>query len=87
MMIQGNQRFQEDIKRYEAAIDRLSDEKDKLEAKKLLTDLIFEVKKMDSMFLDMIYSKQMKSMGTEFKDSIVNLRRKLESKLKSVKNV
>lgn len=81
-MLQKNQRFLDDVQRYTSAIERLENEIDQLEAKKLLSDLVFEVKKMDSMYLDMVYSKQLGSMGNEFKENIVSIRKKLDSKLK-----
>ena len=55
---------------------------EKVEAKKLLNDLIYEVKNMHNMFEDMVYAKQLPSLGTEMREKIVNLRKKLETLVK-----
>ncbi len=81
-MLQANQRFQDDIKRYTATIDKMEESQDKVECKKLLNDLIYEVKNMDNMFMDMVYSKQLPSLGAEIKDRITSIRKKLEQKIK-----
>lgn len=80
-MLQKTSRFQDDIKKYQTAINGLNDETVKLESTKLLNELISEVKKMDSMYLDMVYNKQLKSVGNEFREKIFTLRKKLSSKL------
>lgn len=80
-MLQRTERFQNDVKKYTTAIEKLEGQ-EKLEAKKLLNDLIYEVKNMDNMFLDMVYAKQLPSMGGEMKDKIINIRKQLDSKLK-----
>ena len=84
MILQSSERFQNDVKNFTEIIDKLPDDQRKLEAKKLLNDLIFEVKKMDNMYLDMVYSRQLPSMGNEFRDKISSIRKQLDSKLKSV---
>lgn len=80
-MLQTNQRFQDDIKKFTAAIENLPEGQDKIEANKLLNDLIYEVKNMDNMFMDMVYSKQLPSLGAEMKEKITSIRRKLDKKL------
>ena len=45
--------------------------------------LIYEVKNMDNMYVDMIYSRQLTSLGSELKDKITSLRTQLDNKLKS----
>ncbi len=81
-MLQTNQRFQDDIKRYTTAIENMAEGHDKIESKKLLNDLIYEVKNMDNMFMDMVYSKQLPSLGAEIRDRITNIRKKLDKKIK-----
>jgi hypothetical protein len=56
----------------------------KQESQQLLNKLIAEIKKLDSMHMEMIYSRQMPSMGTDIKQDILSLRKKLDSKLKSL---
>ena len=81
-MLQNNERFKTDLARYSDAIDKISNEHEKLAAKKLLNDLIYEVKNMDNMYVDMVYAKQLPTMGNEMREKIVTLRKQLESKLK-----
>ena len=83
-MLQRTERFQNDVKHYTELIENLTDEQKKLESKKLLNDLIYEVKNMDNMYLDMVYAKQLPSLGNEFREKISGLRKKLESKIKTV---
>lgn len=82
-MLQSNERFQKDVSTYNEIINSMADSHEKLEAKKLLNDLIYEVKNIDNMFLDMVYSKQLPSLGNEFKQKIVVIRKKLDSIVKS----
>jgi hypothetical protein len=82
-MIQNTERYKADVKRYAEAIDRIPEGPSKTEAKTLLNNLIYEVKNMDNMYMDMIYSRQLTSLGGELKDKITSLRTQLDSKLKS----
>ena len=83
-MLQNTERFKNDLARYNDAIDKIVNEQEKLEAKKLLNDLIYEVKNMDNMYLDMIYAKQLPTMGNEMRDKISAIRKQLDSKIKTV---
>jgi hypothetical protein len=80
-MIQNTERFKADVKRYSEAIDRIPEGPSKTQANTLLNNLIYEVKNMDNMHMDMIYSSQLKSLGGELKDKITSLRNQLDSKL------
>ena len=84
-MLQQANRFQTDVKKYNEAIENISEGQEKLEAKRLLNDLIHEVKNMDNMYVDMVYAKQLPTMGNEIRDKIVSIRKKLDQKLNSVK--
>jgi len=80
-MLQHNERFQNDVTRFQTAIDKVNNAQEKLAATKLLNDLIYEVKNMDNMHMDMIYAKQLPSMGNEIRDKISSIRKKLNSML------
>ena len=82
MILQNTERFQAEIKHYNEAINQMSEGQPQLEAKRLLNDLIHEVKNMDSMYIDMVYAKQLPTMGNEMRDKIVSLRKQLSKKLK-----
>jgi hypothetical protein len=80
-MLQQTNRFKTDIDRYNSAIDKISNEQEKLAATRLLNDLIYEVKNMDNMYVDMVYAKQLPTMGNEMREKIVSIRKKLEQLL------
>jgi hypothetical protein len=80
-MIQNTERFKADVKRYSAAIERIPEGPSKTEANTLLNNLIYEVKNMDNMYMDMVYSRQLTSLGSELVDKITDIRKKLDSKL------
>ena len=42
------------------------------------------IKKLDTMHMEMIYTKQMPSMGSDMKQDIVTIRKKLDNKLKNI---
>lgn len=81
-MLQQAERFQNDVKKYNEAIEKIVEEQEKLEAKRLLNDLIHEVKNMDNMYVDMVYAKQLPTMGNEMRDKIGSIRKKLDNKLR-----
>jgi hypothetical protein len=81
-MLQTTNRFQNDIARYKESIDKIINEQEKLAATRLLNDLIYEVKNMDNMYVDMVYAKQLPTMGNEMRDKIKSIRKQLEIKLK-----
>jgi hypothetical protein len=81
-MLQSTERFKNDLARYSDAIDKITNEQEKLAAKKLLNDLIYEVKNMDNMYVDMVYAKQLPTMGNEMRDKIGSIRKQLDAKIK-----
>jgi len=83
-MIQNTERFKSDVNRYTEAIERIPEGPSRSEAITLLNNLINEVKNMDNMYMDMIYSKQLTSLGGELRDKIMSLRKQLDSKLKNI---
>jgi septal ring factor EnvC (AmiA/AmiB activator) len=82
MLLSDNQRFRDDIKRYTEAINNLQDQQQKSQATRLLNDLIQAVKQMDNRYLDMVYARQLPSMGNEMRDSITHIRKQLENTLR-----
>jgi molecular chaperone GrpE (heat shock protein) len=82
-MLQHTERFQNELNRFQTAIDKITNAQEKLAATKLLNDLVYEVKNMDNMHMDMIYAKQLPSMGSEIRDKISSIRKKLNSILEN----
>jgi len=54
----------------------------KQESQQLLNKLIAEIKKLDSMHMEMVYSRQLPTMGGEMKQDITAIRKRLETRLK-----
>ena len=83
-LLQKTQRFQQDHERYLAKINSIPDGELKQEAKELLNKLVAEVRKLDSMHMELIHSRQLPNMGGDIKQDITSLRKKLDHKLKNV---
>ena len=83
-LLQKSSRFQKEYERYLTAINTMPDGPVKQESQQLLNKLILEIKKLDTMHMEMIYTKQMPSMGSDMKQDILTLRKKLDSKLKNL---
>jgi hypothetical protein len=62
-LLQRSSRFQEDCARYRTAIETMPDGVSKQESQQLLNTLIAEIKKLDSMHMEMVYSRQLPTMG------------------------
>jgi hypothetical protein len=54
----------------------------KQDVSQLLKKLVGEIKKLDSMHMEMVYTRQLPSMGTDMKQEITTIRRQLETKIK-----
>ena len=74
--------FQTDLARYSTAIEAMPEGPLKIEADRLLSSLIGEVRRMDEMHTEMVYTKQLPSMGQEFREKISTIRKQLDQKLK-----
>lgn len=83
-LLQKSSRFQQDQERYLTKIQQIPDGPFKKEVQELFNKLVTEVRKLDTMHMEMIYTKQMPSMGTDMKQDIVTIRKKLDSKLKNI---
>ena len=84
MIIQNTERFQAEIKHYDEAINKMGEGQLQIEAKRLLNDLIHEVKNMDNMYMDMVYARQLPTMGNDMRSKIVDIRKQLNSKIKKI---
>jgi hypothetical protein len=83
-IIQNHPRFKKDYEYYLTKIQEIPEGEFKQEVTQLLNKLVAEVKKLDNMHMEMIYARQMPSMGTDMKQDIITLRKKLDSKLRNV---
>ena len=75
-------RFLKDCEKYELVIATMPEGNVKNETMQLLQKLIYSIKKLDNMHLEMIYSRQLPTMGGDMKQEITDLRKKLETRIK-----
>ena len=87
MSLQNNERFQKEIQTYKDFLEKITDETEKKELQKLLNDLIMNVKRMDNMYLDLVYSNQLNTIGSEMREKIKEIRKKIDTKIKNIKSV
>ena len=81
-LLQRSSRFQEDCERYRTAINSMPDGAAKQESQQLLNKLIAEIKQLDNMHMEMVYSRQLPTIGGEMKQDITDIRKKLETRIK-----
>lgn len=82
-MLQNNERFKNDIHRYQENINKLHNQQDVSVAKQLLTELIHAVKNIDAKHQEMVYAKQLPTQGDEMRLKIIELRKKLDTVTKT----
>ena len=75
-------RFLKDCEKYKSVIATMPEGNVKNETVQLLQKLIYSIKKLDNMHLEMIYSRQLPTMGGDMKQEITDLRKKLETRLR-----
>jgi hypothetical protein len=83
-LLQKSNRFQQDYQRYLDKIQQIPEGEFKQEANGLLNKLVVEVKKLDSMHIEMVITKQMPSIGSDMRQNILSIRQKLDNKLKNI---
>ncbi len=81
-ILQKSTRFIKDCEKYESVIDTMPEGNVKNETVQLLQKLTYSIKKLDNMHLEMIYSRQLPTMGNEMKQEISELRKKLETRIR-----
>ena len=81
-LLEKSSRFQEDYTRYQSIIAEIPEGDFKQDVSHLLKKLVGEIKKLDSMHMEMVYTRQLPSMGTDMKQEITTIRRQLETKIK-----
>lgn len=76
--IQENSRYIAEVQKFSASIDKIENEKIKLEAMDVLDKLIKEVKYLDRLQETIFYSKQNRTSLEDSKSNIISYRKKLE---------
>lgn len=84
--IQKSGRFKQDYDKYMSAIASLPDGEFKSHMLSTLNKLVNEIKKLDGLHAEMVYTRQLPSMGTDIKSTITELRRELDVGLKPYLN-
>jgi hypothetical protein len=80
--IHKSSRFKKDYDRYSSAISNLPEGDFKSKMTSTLIKLVNEIKKLDGFHTEMIYTRQLPSMGGDIKTTITEIRKELESNLK-----
>lgn len=80
--IQKSNRFKDEYNKYHEVISKMPDGQFKEDTNSLLSKLVMAVRRLDEMHAEMVYTKQMPSLGTELRDQITAIRRQLDNKLK-----
>jgi hypothetical protein len=86
-LLEKSSRFQEDYARYQSIIAEMPEGDFKQDVSQLLQKLVGEIKKLDSMHMEMVYTRQLPSMGSDMKQGITAIRRQLETKIKDFQQV
>ena len=81
-LLHKSSRFLKDVEKYQSAIAAMPEGDVKTETVQLLQKLQYRIKTLDNMHLEMIYSKQLPTMGSDMKQEITDLRKKLETRIK-----
>ena len=85
-LLEKSSRFQEDYTRYQSTIAEMPEGDFKQDVSHLLKKLVSEIKKLDGMHMEMVYTRQLPSMGTDMKQEITTIRKQLETKIKDWNN-
>ena len=82
LSLYNSERFQNEYKNFKSRISAIDDTKIKSNLENLLERLKQKVKSLDTQHAEMIISKQMKSLGEDAKNDILDLRKSIDKKLK-----
>ena len=80
--IHKSSRFKKDYERYSTAISKLPEGEFKSKMSGTLLKLVGEIKKLDGLHSEMVYTGQLPSMGSDIKTTILEIRKDLESNLR-----
>ena len=81
LSISQTERFNEDIKKYKAAIDKVNDSQKNAELTTLVTELIQEVKSIDQYYEGLLTGNGMPSRVDDSRSSILSIRKELDRRL------
>jgi hypothetical protein len=80
--IHKSSRFKKDYERYNTAISKLPEGEFKSKMTSSLIKLVNEIKKLDSLHAEMVYTGQLPSMGGDIKTTVTEIRKDLENNLR-----
>lgn len=76
-MLQKNPRFQQEYREFSEKINLLSNEKAKLEAQKLMRDLVTEVKRLDHSHQELNFQRQLPDDIGHSRNKLTEIRKKI----------
>lgn len=81
LLISQSERFKEDVKRYQEAIDKIENPQKRNELTKLLSDLVQEVKAIDEFYENLKLGAALPSRVDETRSEVITIRKELDRKL------
>ena len=82
LSLYNSEKFQKELKTYKKQIEKVTDLRLKTTLENYLNKLIAHVKHLDSHHEEMIFTKQVKEMGGDDRDKILEIRKTLDRMIK-----
>jgi hypothetical protein len=76
-----SERFQNEYNDFKNRISKVTDERLKITLENYLNKLVTHAKNLENQHLEMIFSKQMRSMSNDLRDNILEVRKTIDKKL------
>lgn len=87
LSVYNSEKFKKEYSDFKNRISKIQDLKSKSILENLLLNLERKVKSLDSQHTEIILSRQMKSLGADIKDEILELRKSLDKKIKDCESI
>lgn len=81
MQILGSDRFKKEYEQVKKFIDETKNETVKTELKSLLGELVFNIKKLDSMHRDIVNIRRLPDDSQDLRNKIIEIRKKINKKI------
>ena len=79
--------FQNEYKTWKTEIENITDEKLQIELNRLLSELVSQVRFLDTQHLDLMINNRLSAQSNESKARILDLRKTIDQKIKKYKEV
>lgn len=79
--------FQNEYKTWKTEIENITDEKLQIELNRLLSELVSQVRFLDTQHLDLMINNRLSAQSNESKARILDLRKTIDQKIKKYKEI